>query len=119
MNPAPLQTLYCAYAISTAVCPVLCVCVCVYQYKDSFLVRNRFFTHSKVGLDQKRIYLRKKESLDSRKQVPILLFWCRVSFQINSIFWLYLELPGVTGASHPFLNLTFQRSFPCEYFLKI
>ena len=116
MNPAPLQTLYCAYAISSAVCLSGVVCVCVYQFKDSFLVRNRFFTHSKVGLDQKRIYLRKKESLDSRKQVPILLFWCRVSFQINSIFWLYLGLPGVIGASHLFLNLTFQRSFPCEYF---
>ena len=94
-------------------------CVCVFVFISSkipFWSETVFFTHSKVGLDQKRIYLRKKESLDSRKQVPILLFWCRVSFQINSIFWLYLGLPGVIGASHLFLNLTFQRSFPCEYF---
>ena len=117
MNPAPLQTLYCAYAISSAVCLSGVVCVCLCLSVQRFLFGQKPFFHPFKGRIRSKTNLsEKKESLDSRKQVPILLFWCRMSFQINSIFWLYLGLPGVIGASHLFLNLTFQRSFPCEYF---
>ena len=102
MNPAPLQTLYCAYAISTAVCPVLCVCVCVYQFKDSFLVRNRFFhpfkgrIRSKTNLSEKKRVSRQPKT---GANITILVqsvfsnkFNILVVFRVARRYWRFASL---------------------------
>ena len=63
MNPAPLQTLYCAYAISSAVCLSGVVCVCLCLSVQRFIFGQKPFFHPFRGR------IRSKTNLSEKKRV--------------------------------------------------
>ena len=111
-----------------------CVCVYVYQFKDSFLVRNRFFTHSKVGLDQKRIYLRKKRVSRQPKtgaNITVLVqrvfsnkFNILVVFRVARRYWRFTSLfkfnfPTILSMPVFFFRITYKFFKNLDYSLSI